>query len=106
MEKLSKSRAHNMHDAIGLGTRVPEKVEIEKWPRKRRSRAWFESTLPKGMTKTAYAKHLADKSGGKIGMSTILNTLKGHRLTSYAEGQGDFAISPAAEVPFTEIVDS
>ena len=68
-------------------------------------KAWFESTLPKGMTKTEYAKHLANKSGGKIGMSTILNTLKGHRLTSYAKGKAISDLT-GGRVPFTEIVDT
>lgn len=66
-------------------------------------KAWFESTLPRGMTKTAYAKRLADKAGGKIGMSTILNTLKGHRLTSYAKGKAISDLT-GGKVPLTEIV--
>jgi hypothetical protein len=64
---------------------------------------WFENTLPKGMTKTAYAKLLADKSGGKIGMSTILNTLKGQRLTGYAKGRALSDLT-GGKVPLTEIV--
>jgi hypothetical protein len=68
-------------------------------------RAWFESTLPKGMTKTAYAKFLADRAGGKIGMSTILNTLKGQRLTSYAKGKVISDLT-GGKVPLTEIVDT
>lgn len=66
-------------------------------------RAWFESTLPKGMTKTAYAERLAVRSGGKIGMSTILNTLKGNRLTSYAKGKAISDLT-GGRVPLTEIV--
>ncbi len=68
-------------------------------------KAWFEKTLPKGMTKTAYAKFLADKSGGKICMSTILNTLKGQRITGYAKGK---AISDLTRgrVPLKEILDT
>lgn len=68
-------------------------------------RAWFEATLPRGMTKTAYAKHLADKADGKIGMSTILNTLKGQRLTSYAKGKA-LADLTGGRVPLTEIVET
>lgn len=66
-------------------------------------REWFDSTLPPGMTKTAYAKYLAEKSGGKIGMSTILNTLKGHRLTGYAKGKAISDLT-GGRVPLTEIV--
>jgi hypothetical protein len=65
---------------------------------------WFDATLPRGMTKTAYAKFLADKSGGKIGMSTILNTLKGHRLTGYAKGKAISDLT-GGKVPLTEIVE-
>lgn len=68
-------------------------------------KAWFESTLPPGMTKTAYAKFLAEKSGGKIGMSTILNTLKGQRLTGYAKGRALSDLT-GGKVPLTEIVDT
>jgi hypothetical protein len=68
-------------------------------------KAWFESTLPKGMTKTAYAQILADRAGGKIGMSTILNTLKGHRLTSYAKGKAISDLT-GGKVPLTEIVET
>lgn len=68
-------------------------------------KAWFDSTLPRGMTKTAYAKFLADKSGGKIGMSTILNTLKGHRLTGYAKGKAISDLT-GGKVPLTEIVET
>jgi hypothetical protein len=68
-------------------------------------KAWFDSTLPRGMTKTAYAKLLADKSGGKIGMSTILNTLKGHRLTGYAKGKAISDLT-GGRVPLTEIVET
>jgi hypothetical protein len=86
---------------------VPEKVEIVAT--KKRSvttlKAWFESTLPEGMTKTAYAKLLADKSGGKIGMSTILNTLKGHKLTGYAKGKAISDLT-GGRVPLTEIVET
>lgn len=68
-------------------------------------KAWFENTLPEGMTKTAYAKHLAEQAGGKIGMSTILNTLKGQRLTSYAKGKVISDLT-GGKVPLTEIVDT
>ena len=68
-------------------------------------KAWFESTLPAGMTKTAYAKLLADRSGGKIGMSTILNTLKGHKLTGYAKGKAISDLT-GGKVPLTEIVET
>lgn len=68
-------------------------------------KVWFESTLPEGMTKTEYARRLAKKSGGKIGMSTILNTLKGHRLTSYAKGKAISDLT-GGTVPLTEIVAS
>ena len=68
-------------------------------------RAWFENTLPRGMTKTAYAKHLADQAGGKIGMSTILSTLKGHKLTSYAKSKAISDLT-GGKVPLTEIVET
>lgn len=68
-------------------------------------KAWFESTLPRGMTKTAYAKILAERAGGKIGMSTILNTLKGNRLTGYAKGKAISDLT-GGKVPITEIVDT
>jgi hypothetical protein len=83
---------------------VPEKVEIVA-RKKMTLREWFDSTLPKGMTKTAYAKHLADQAGGKIGMSTILNTLKGNRLTSYAKGKAISDLT-GGKVPLTEIVET
>jgi hypothetical protein len=83
---------------------VPEKVEIVA-RKKMTLRAWFESTLPRDMTKTAYAQLLAEKSGGKIGMSTILNTLKGNRLTSYAKGKAISDLT-GGKVPLTEIVAS
>ena len=67
-------------------------------------REWFESTLPKGMTKTAYAKRLADKSG-KIGMSTILSVLKGSRLATYSKGKAISDLT-GGRVPLTEIVDT
>lgn len=66
---------------------------------------WFERTLPPGMTKTAYAKRLSDQSDGKIGMSTILNILKGQRLTSYAKGKAISDLT-GGKVPLTEIVAS
>jgi hypothetical protein len=68
-------------------------------------RAWFESTLPKGMTKTAYAKVLADRASGKVGMSTILNTLKGQKLVSYAKGKAISDLT-GGKVPLTEIVET
>lgn len=68
-------------------------------------RAWFESTLPKGMTKTAYAQVLAERAGGRIGTSTILNTLKGQKLTSYAKGKAISDLT-GGKVPLTEIVAS
>lgn len=68
-------------------------------------KAWFDSTLPKGMTKTAYAQFLADKSGGKIGMSTILSTLKGNKLAGYAKGKAISDLT-GGKVPLTEIVAS
>lgn len=66
---------------------------------------WFERTLPKGMTKTAYAERLSAQSDGKIGMSTILNALKGQRLTSYAKGKAISDLT-GGKVPLTEIVAS
>jgi len=66
---------------------------------------WFESTLPQGMTKTAYAKELADRADGKIGMSTLLNTLKGQKLVSYAKGKA-LADLTGGRVPLTEIVET
>lgn len=68
-------------------------------------RAWFEQTLPRGMTKTAYAALLAERAGGKISMSTILNTLKGQKLTSYAKGMAISDLT-GGKVPLTEIVDT
>jgi hypothetical protein len=68
-------------------------------------RAWFESTLPRGMTKTAYAQVLTERAGGKISMSTILNTLKGQKLTSYAKGKAISDLT-GGKVPLTEIVDT
>lgn len=67
-------------------------------------RAWFESTLPQGMTKSAYAKLLSEKSGGKIAMSTMLNLLKGQRLTSYAKGKAVSDLT-GGKVQLTEILD-
>lgn len=66
-------------------------------------RAWFEATLPQGMTKTAYAKQLAEKADGKIGMSTLLNMLKGQKLTSYAKAVAISELT-GGKVPLTEIV--
>lgn len=66
-------------------------------------KTWFEKTLPKDMSKTDYAKHLAKKSRGKIGMSTLLNTLKGQRLTSYAKAKAVSDLT-GGKVPLTEIV--
>ena len=83
-------------------------MEIEVATKKRSVmtlKVWFERTLPRGMTKTAYAKSLAKKSGGKIGMSTILNTLKGHKLTGYAKGKAISDLT-GGKVPLTEIVET
>lgn len=66
---------------------------------------WFESTLPKGMTKTAYAQFLVKKADGKIGLSTFLNTLKGQRITGYAKGKAISDLT-GGKVPLTEIVDT
>lgn len=66
-------------------------------------KAWFDSTLPKGMTQTAYAKRLAEKAGGKIGTSTIMNMLKGRKLTSYAKAMAISELT-GGKVPLTEIV--
>jgi hypothetical protein len=86
---------------------VPEKVEIVATKKKSvmTLKAWFDSTLPEGMTKTAYAEFLADKSGGKIGKSTILNTLKGQKLTGYAKSKVISDLT-GGKVPLTEIVAS
>jgi hypothetical protein len=84
---------------------VPEKVEIVATRKKMTLRAWFESTLPRGMTKTAYAQVLAERASGKISMSTILNTLKGQKLTSYAKGKAISDLT-GGKVPLTEIVDT
>lgn len=67
--------------------------------------AWFENTLPKGMTKTAYAQLLVKKAKGKIGLSTLLNTLKGQRIVSYAKGKAISDLT-GGKVPFTEIVET
>ncbi len=86
---------------------VPEKVEIVA--KKKKSgmtlRTWFESTLPRDMTQTDYAKRLAEKSGGKIGMSTILNMLKGYKLKSYAKGKAVSDLT-GGKVPLTEVVSN
>lgn len=66
-------------------------------------KAWFDSTLPQGMTKTTYAEFLADKSGGKIGKSTLLNVLKGQRITGYAKSKVISDLT-GGKVPLTEIV--
>lgn len=79
---------------------VPEKVEIENMSVKKKPNSkatappasmslkdWFNSTLPPGMSKSAYAKQLAEKTGGKIAMSTVLNLLKGQRLTGYGKAK-------------------
>jgi len=64
---------------------------------------WFKKTLPEGMSRTAYAKFLAKKSRGKIGMSTILSALKGQKLASYAKSQALSKLT-GGKVPPTEIV--
>jgi hypothetical protein len=46
-----------------------------------------------------------DRAGGKIGMSTILNTLKGQKLTSYAKGKALSDLT-GGKVPLTEIVET
>jgi hypothetical protein len=84
---------------------VPEKVEIVATRKKMTLRAWFKSTLPQDMTKTAYAQVLAKRARGKISMSTILNTLKGQKLTSYAKGKAISDLT-GGKVPLTEIVDT
>ncbi len=67
-------------------------------------RAWFDATLPEGVSKTGYAKLLAKKSRGKIGMSTIYAALKGRRIASYAKGKVISDLT-GGKVPLTEIVD-
>ncbi len=68
-------------------------------------KAWFDATCPEGMTTTAYAERLAAKADGKIGMSTIMNMLKGRRLTSYAKAKAISDLT-GGKVPLTEIVES
>lgn len=66
---------------------------------------WFDDTRPKGMTKTDYAKLLADKAKGEIGMSTILNVLKGHRLTGYKKAKVISDLT-GGKVALAEILDT
>jgi putative ribosome biogenesis GTPase RsgA len=84
---------------------VPEKVEIVATKKKMTLKEWFDSTLPQGMTKTTYAEFLAGKSGGKIGKSTLLNMLKGQKLTGYAKSKVISDLT-GGKVPLTEIVAS
>ena len=68
-------------------------------------REWFDETLPSGMSKTAYAEKLAKRSRGRVSKSTILNTLKGQKLTGYAKGLALSELTGGA-VPLTEIVET
>jgi hypothetical protein len=66
---------------------------------------WFAANLPAGISRYAFAKTLAAKSGGMISQSTIMNTLKGQRLSGYAKGKALADLTNGA-VALERIVDA
>jgi hypothetical protein len=65
---------------------------------------WFAANLPEGMTRTDFAQKLAAQSGGIISRSTVMNTLKGQRLTGYAKGKALSDLT-GGSVPLERIVE-